>query len=500
MKRVVCAGALAAMALVGGADARAENEAPAPVVAADPLGLEAVLRSVDERYPLLLAAIEDVNAAEGEQLAADGGFDPSWKTKASAYPAGGYQNFRAETGLEQPTGLWGTRFFAGYRVGYGDFAIYDGKARTNDYGEARLGATVPLLRDGSIDRRRATIRRAELAADIARLSVRQQRIELARVASAKYWDWVGAGRRLSVALQLLNIATGRDDGIQRRVARGDVPNYEHIENVRAIQQRQGAVVSATRSLQQASIELSLYFRDERGEPIVLSDVRLPTSLPEPSGALVAPQEAERLALARRPDNQRADLQREQQRVELTLAENQRLPAIDLTLAGVQGFGPTTPTLSTIVDYPDIDNANKKLNKTGFEASLFIDIPLLNRTASGKRDAAEASLRRITEQARYTRDKIVAEVRDATSAMVQARRRLEAVRAEVRAADELATLEERRFDLGDSTLLIVNLRETAAAESHIKEVDALVDYHKAEANYRAATAWGDAGNRSAPARR
>ena len=96
--------------------------------------------------------------------------------------------------------------------------------------------------------------------------------------------------------------------------------------------------------------------------------------------------------------------------------------------------------------------------------------------------------------------IVAEVRDATSAMVQARRRLEAVRAEVRAADELATLEERRFDLGDSTLLIVNLRETAAAESHIKEVDALVDYHKAEANYRAATAWGDAGNRSAPARR
>jgi outer membrane protein TolC len=77
MKRVVCAGALAAMALVGGADARAENEAPAPVVAADPLGLEAVLRSVDERYPLLLAAIEDVNAAEGEQLAADGGFDPS---------------------------------------------------------------------------------------------------------------------------------------------------------------------------------------------------------------------------------------------------------------------------------------------------------------------------------------------------------------------------------------------------------------------------------------
>jgi hypothetical protein len=46
-------------------------------------------------------------------------------------------------------------------------------------------------------------------------------------------------------------------------------------------------------------------------------------------------------------------------------------------------------------------------------------------------------------------------------------------------------ERTRLELGESTLLFVNLREQTAAEAAVREVDALGDYHKAVASLRAA---------------
>ena len=46
-------------------------------------------------------------------------------------------------------------------------------------------------------------------------------------------------------------------------------------------------------------------------------------------------------------------------------------------------------------------------------------------------------------------------------------------------------ELRKFELGKSNMLFVNLRELARAEAQFQEVDALVQYHQAHADYQAA---------------
>jgi outer membrane protein, heavy metal efflux system len=58
---------------------------------------------------------------------------------------------------------------------------------------------------------------------------------------------------------------------------------------------------------------------------------------------------------------------------------------------------------------------------------------------------------------------------------------------VQAAREVEKGERERFELGDSNLIFVNLREQTAAEAAIREIDALSDYEKAKAAYRAALA-------------
>ena len=439
------------------------------------LSLDDVIRSVVDRYPLLRAAELEQSVAAADLLSAEGGFDPSIRARATSIATGPYTSDRVEAFAEVPTALWGTRFFAGYRVSRGDFPVYDGKQVTGDYGEARAGLQVPLWRDGPIDRRRAALRRAELGIDAARLGVGQQRIEIVRAASLRYWDWVAAGHRVNVARDNLAIAVTRDSALAIRVEHGDIPAFERAENERVIHQRTAQVAVAERSLQNASIELSLYLRAADGSPTRPDSSRLPDAFPDIAPLHGDSRTTEESALARRPELRRIDLMQEQARVDRALWNNQRKLALDVVAAGAKDFGAVS---------------DPRLGKPELELTLLIDIPLWTRPQDGRVQAADAALARLSHQSRFARDRVLADVRDARSALDMSVERIAATRKEVVTSRQLVQMERQRFELGEGTLLIVNLREQSLVEAQQREIDAVTDYVKALANERAATGVSD----------
>jgi len=455
---------------------RVERTAPLAERAA-PLTLGEVLASVETVHPLLDAARRDIDAAAGEQLAADGAFDPLWRTRVSLF-AGGYDYARVDSLIEEPTPLWGASFFFGYRYGRGKIQDYYRELETLRYGEVRAGVQVPLWRNGPIDRRRAAIARAEFGYDIAELGVVASRIDTVRLATIRYVEWVAAGARVEVAQTLLTIAVARDAQVAARVSRGEVPAIERMENERLVLQREAGVVAADRGLVQAALELSLYYRGRDGRPRVPSPARLPTSMPEPRALDAASVvRARALAEARRPELQRFEAARQQLEVDRDLADNQAAPAIDLMLFASQDIGPrdTSDTILNRAHVPQI------------EAAVVVEIPILNRVANGRSAAASAGMARVELQREFALDRVRAEVRDAVSALDAARRRIALVRREVEVAGLLEAGERQRFEEGDSTLFVVNLREQATAEARLREVDAVLDWHRASAAFRAATA-------------
>lgn len=466
-------GWLAALAsLLVSSAAFAEQERPSTSPGA--LTLEDVTRSVETSFPLLRAAERDRAIAAADVLSAEGGFDPAVRVRATTIPLGGYPNERFDVAFEQPTSAWGTRFFGGWRYGQGSFAPYDGKLETAEYGEGRIGAQVPLWRDGPIDRRRAAVQKAEIGSTAARLSVTEQKLLMVRAASTRYWDWVAAGRRLAVARDLLAMATTRDAQLAARVDSGDLPAYERGENLRVMHQREAQVTAAERALDAAAIELSLYLRNDSGVSVVPSRNRLPSAIPTVSAtlrpALAGGADApERIALAQRPEPKRLEAMVDQARVDLRFAENQKKPGVDLFVMGSKDLGRGPP----------------KITPAELEITILVEIPLFNRVQEGRRRAAEAQIQKLSDQAQFARDRIVAEVADATSAIERARERVLAVRREVEAARTLVSSERERFDLGESTLLMVNLREQAFAEAELREVDAIADQHRGVAALRAA---------------
>lgn len=449
---------------------------PAMAQNGEPLGLDSVLASIDRHYPLIDAARRDVQAADAELMSARGAFDPAVRVRADGAPVGYYQNGRVDVMLEAPTPAWGTTLFTGYRASFGKFPIYDGKYETNQYGELRVGVSVPLIRNGPTDRRRVGITKAELGVPLSSAGVKQARIEAARIGAFRYWEWVAAGQRMRVAKELLTLAQKRDQAMVDRVHAGDLARIDRVDNHRAVLNRQGNVVAAKRSMQAAAIELSIYLRDEKGTPIVVGDDRLPPSFPQ-LDAVADEQDVMRrgrdtsLALKNRPELERLRLQREQLRVERDLAKNQGLPAIDIVAMVSQDFGPGSPTREPTV----------------IEGGVSVDIPTLNRVARGRRLVAEANMARLDAQARLAADRIGAEVADALSALAASRERVRVAREEIALAHEVEEAERTRFSLGDSNILTVNLREQASAEASLREIDAQLDNQRAQAAYRAALA-------------
>jgi outer membrane protein, heavy metal efflux system len=82
---------------------------------------------------------------------------------------------------------------------------------------------------------------------------------------------------------------------------------------------------------------------------------------------------------------------------------------------------------------------------------------------------------------------VAEIRDAASAVRTAHDRANLATDEVKVALDLADAERERFRLGDSTLFTVNLREQAAVDAELREVNAVSDYLRAFTTYEQVTA-------------
>ncbi|MEY4669414.1 MAG: hypothetical protein RL518_2113 [Pseudomonadota bacterium] len=435
-----------------------KKSAPAPV-----LQLDEVIAATLERHPALKAEKQERVAADADVLSAEGAFDPSLKGEGLSYVTGGYSGNYGSAYVEQPLKFYGSKVMGGYRIGDGTFPTYDNWYETNSDGELGVGLEVPLLRDGPIDRRRANIGKAESSQQIADSLIEQRKIELARAAALTYWDWTAARNKVRVYRRLLKVADERDRQISERVSRGDLPDFDRVDNQRAVLQRRAQLLSAERSVKSSEFALSLFYRDQAAQPQSVERFESLDSIPLPLFVPVHAHEDPVVEAAQaRPEFKNIKAQSEQNKIELELARNQVLPRLDLRVFSYNDYGTGDPQRED----PEV------------KAGLRIEIPLATRTQKGRIDYYESRQRKLEFTETFLRERIRADVQDALNALEIAKNRVHVTSAEVKASEELARGEQKRFELGDSNLIFVNLREQNAADAEVREIEALQDYQKA----------------------
>ena len=441
----------------------------------EPLTLADVLRSVMLSYPLLQAVERERGIASGKLTTAMGAFDTKVTMAGQSLAPGTYENYRSDFGFSQQFMTGGISAFGGFRTGFGDFPTYNLAQKTADAGEWRGGLTIPLARDREIDRARASRAQAALDVSLAEPMIERSRLDYMKSAARTYWVWMGSGERYAATERLLQLATERDKQLALKVGGGIVANIERVDNQQNIALRNGLVVQADRAMQQSSIELSLYHRDEAGRPLLAARSRMRPMPPPVAPTVAVYEESLARASAARPEFQRLSLQREKLLVERKLAVNQTLPGVDGQITGNQDAGFGKSPLS----------GPNGLDRQVLQAALVFQMPVQRRDAYGKLQTLDAQLTQVNRQLSYAEDQVRAEVQDAFSLLERAFEFHEQATHRLELARLVALAEREQLRLGRSDVLRVTLREQAKFEADIAEINARQEYWRADSDLRAA---------------
>jgi outer membrane protein TolC len=435
------------------------------------LSLNKVIEASLIGHPYMVEAGAAIDEKKGKKLGATGEFDAKLKSESKAYGAGYYDGRYVDVSVSKPLIANGGEIYTGYRTADGEFPIYDGDLVTGNAGEAELGVKMPLLRNRTIDERRGEIVKADLDIESASNKLISTRLKVIQGATAAYWEAVAMQRQVGVMQALVKVARERGDQLGGQVKAGDKPRFDLVDNQRAILKRENELVKIRNLFQKALIKLSLYYRSADGEPLMPEESEVPHKLPEPS-----PEEFQHFdeslllgeALKNRPELQMVRLKGEQVAVDVSVAENQFLPQLDLNLAAAQDFG----------------NISKTIDQGELKVGLKVEVPLEYRKLRGKLAAAKAQGAQVNAQRSWIENLIANDIRQSVATLRASVERIQLARAELSAARELELGEQTRFQLGDSNLIFVNLREQIAAEAAIQEIQSLLEYQQEGANLRA----------------
>lgn len=453
------------------------GELPFPVAEAEEVTAVAtpqpdeIVASVRDHFPMIREAIANRVIASGEALSAQGAFDRKLEGYSNAQPLDFYENNWHKWGVKRDT-MWGGQVGAGYRIGRGSFEPWYKERETNDLGEFGVSLTAPIIRDIDIDANRAELWRAQLERNRVEPIIRAQVLLAIRNGMAAYWEWVAAGANREIAQNVLQLGLDRVDILERQIELGEKADIDLVDNQRIIVSRRAKLIDARRKQQQAAVKLSLFFRDELGQPLVI-----PIDGPAPDFPETHLPDEETLAddvdfaVANRPELEELMVAQQQLNVAYRQAQNEFLPDVDAGLFLGQ----------------DVGNPTSDDDKSEFEieATLTVSVPLERRKARGKIRQVRGKAAQLRAKTQFASDKVGAEVRVARAALIAAAERVIQTEEGVRLAERMQLAEKRLFDEGQSTLFNLNIREQQTAEAAGNLVAAQLEYFVASADYSAA---------------
>ncbi|MCP9468727.1 MAG: TolC family protein [Nitrospira sp.] len=442
-----------------------------------PLTIEEVLARIELTHPLLRATGVERKQARAKILKALGAWEPTFKNITEAarvqiwnfltydhVATAGFNDSKIEVGHP-----WGFRIHGGIRNGFGDRSMVG--TPPNSGGTVALipdlqlfypqqqvivGGSFKLLRGLMVNDEYAEFQQAELAGPLAEVKVAQKRQDLYLAGAIQYWDWQLAVKQAEVRKQNLAVAEARFEQIEGQAKAGKVSPLDVVEIGQEVQRRREAAIAAQRKVELEQYKLSLFLW-ENGEPVTPR----PEWAPEFQGETPIPAEEEIAAYKveakeERPEVRALYIEAKMNNIDLKLAKNKLLPKFN-------------------VEGGRMDAAGDWIVGVGYRYATEFEMPLFQREGRGKVMDAEAEQQQLVLSQLYTEQQASVDVDNWLSAIVRARDRVRAATEAYRLAKALEEGERKRFDMGISSILFVNLREQNAVEAAFELYQAQYDY-------------------------
>lgn len=382
-----------------------------------------------------------------------------------------------------------------YTIAYTNFRQSSNNLRNllNPFLSSGLSATLsqPLLRDFGLLPNQRPILIARNNKDISDYIFAQRLISLVNQVQTLYWNMVFAREDIKVKQRSLDLATKTNEDNKRQVEIGTLAPIEVVKSESEIANRKEELIRAQYLLEQYDDQMKKNISS-------FGDLSRITARVDPVDKTLSASDFKDFDLAQavayaieaRPEIKQLKKDLENQEINVKYFRNQLLPnmTLDLTygtsaLAGqsriFQSDGTFIPGASTSWG----DNLSTLFGRDfpNYSASVTVEIPITNRAA--KADYARANFSKYQAEKRLSalEQQIALEVRNAHTELEMNRARIEAASKSRELAEKNLDAEQKKFQLGTSTIRFVLEEQRNLAVAQSNEVRALVDFTKAKNN-------------------
>lgn len=434
-------------------------------------------------HPIVKQAALLSDEARSQVLQARGGFDPKIGSDFHRKQFGGtdyYNNWGNE--LKIPLWPGGIDLKASYDRYVGTYV--NPESRTSGSGLAGIGLSVPIGAGLLIDARRSTLRQAKVMQNAAEADRVKQINEVWLQAAKDYWTWYYTFQQAALLQEGVALADRRFQGTARRAELGDHAPIDSVEAQITVQDRQVQFEQLRVDLQNARLILSNHLWTKDAQP-----AELPTYAAPQVPLLDSVSRAELARLADLASTQHPTLRKLEAKIsQLGIEERYRREMLKpkLNVSGVllsQGnfYQPEVPA------YYNFGRDNYKLG-------VDFAFPLFLRAERGKLQYTRIQVKETTLERQQSQRTIVTQVNTVYNTLRAYERQL-ALQAQTIANQRLLLQAElQKFELGESTIFLINTRETKLIELRVKQESLRASYEKsrAELYYYAGTRSVEAG--------
>ncbi|MCX6218448.1 TolC family protein [Spirosoma sp.] len=419
-------------------------------------------RVVFSHHPIVRQAALLNSEAQQEIMQARGAFDPKLFSTYDRKEFGQSLYYdQWQSGLTVPVLPAGIDVKLTYDRNIGEYL--NPENRVPETGLAALGIRVPVGQGLIIDARRTALRQARLAVNLADAE-RLKLINKTLFDAAKtYWEWYMAYQQYRLIQNGYQVADTRFRAIQQRSLLGDAAAIDTTEALITAQDRLVQFQQAEVNLQNARLRLSVFLWNsaDGGTPQPVDLLPNVAPQPVPNGRL---DEATLQALL----GKAADLHPELLKLtakgqQLALDERFQRSLLQPQLVVNANLLSRTPAAGVGYDWASYYAFRADNHKIGVDLTF----PLFLRKERGKLRQIQIKNQQVTLERQQTSRAISNDVQAAWNELKALERQIDIQQQTVNNQRILLSAEQQKFDIGESSLFLVNSRESKLIDLEIK---------------------------------
>ncbi len=433
-----------------------------PVLTLSPEDYLAIVR---QYHPVAKQAVWQVNAAEAQLLSSRGMFDPSvyFTNEQKNFSGKEYYKY-SNVQLKIPT-WFGVELMGGIENNAGVYADPELTQGQSSY----AGLSIPLGKNLLMDKRRAALAQAKLMVNQSKAEQQLALNDLLYEAIGAYWNWVRDYQVYKIVSNAVEINEKRYNLLKVTVEQGDRAGADSTEALTQLLSFRAVLNDAWMRFQNSGYELSNYLWTKEEQPYLLPstispsvkmDVINPYSIPyQPLNDLLV------VADSVHPKLQSYQYKLQSLDFERKLKFQSLLPTLNLKYnALAEG-------------YQWWNGINSTSMQNNYKFGVDAGIPLLLRQGRGDYRSAKIKIQSVEIERDYTRQSISNKIRQYHTEMVNLLQQVSLSEQALKAYQKVFEVELMKFEIGESTLFMINSRENKVLEAQQKVTDVKAKFFK-----------------------